>query len=510
MKQAPIKLTPIKLTKFPHTIIILLTFFCSQIMMGAAEIQQKKLIAAGDFRARDAQGTPAFLLAIRLGMNRVCSSALAKNKGLAHLADAHGNSALIAAARKGNPVIAHELIHAKAEINRTNHTKESAAHAAVRAVFLDTLRLLAHCKADLNLKNGNGQTVLELAHAQKNLWEKYKKVGNRNSDNLGRKLTELIKFLEFKNSNKMGWLDHLDTGNKKFKLPKVSTKSASQKTKKLLTQTKKLPEKQNKLRKPKKRHKKIAAVSSAAGAFSEPQFFCEPRTSQKRKDLQEAALQAIAQEKPEQDFEFMAEQQRKLATQNPLAISFLIAICQGENKRGSDLLARDKSLALFTNAFGDTGLIEAAQRGNSEMVHELINAKAALNHTNHTGCSALRGAISGVGSLDTVRLLVEAKADPSLRDGQGLTALELARKNKDWWDAWSGGTKAIRETRKQIAELLELQARAAALSPDSREVREEEEEEEERANITGYESGSGDEIDVDEWLAQRYREQKIK
>ena len=70
-----------------------------------------------------------------------------------------------------------------------------------------------------------------------------------------------------------------------------------------------------------------------------------------------------------------------------------------------------------------TGLIRAAQRGYAELVGPLIDAGAELDHVNSLSWTALTAAIVlGDGSepyLETVKLLLDAGADPTIPDQHG-------------------------------------------------------------------------------------------
>jgi len=86
----------------------------------------------------------------------------------------------------------------------------------------------------------------------------------------------------------------------------------------------------------------------------------------------------------------------------------------------------------LTNRFGGTALIPAAERGHVEVVTELLTrTDVDVNHINNLGWTALLEAIilgeGGPRHIEIVRLLVEARADVNLADGQGVTPLTHAR-----------------------------------------------------------------------------------
>ncbi|MGO4202811.1 ankyrin repeat domain-containing protein [Rhodococcus sp. TAF43] len=84
-----------------------------------------------------------------------------------------------------------------------------------------------------------------------------------------------------------------------------------------------------------------------------------------------------------------------------------------------------------TNRFGGTALIPASEYGHVETVRTLIRAGVPVNHVNDPGWTALHEAIVyGDGSaryLDVVSQLLDAGADPSIRDARGRTPLQNAQ-----------------------------------------------------------------------------------
>jgi ankyrin repeat protein len=86
---------------------------------------------------------------------------------------------------------------------------------------------------------------------------------------------------------------------------------------------------------------------------------------------------------------------------------------------------------LMTSPYDGTALIAAAHLGHVEVVRRLIAAGAPLDHVNNLGWTALiEAVILGDGGADhqnVVRLLVEAGADRSIADRDGVTPLNHAR-----------------------------------------------------------------------------------
>lgn len=91
-------------------------------------------------------------------------------------------------------------------------------------------------------------------------------------------------------------------------------------------------------------------------------------------------------------------------------------------KAGADLAS--------TNRYGGTALIPAAHHGHVETVRELLRTKIDIDHINKLGWTALLEAvILGDGSstyVEIVRLLVDAGADMTIADRDGVTPLAHA------------------------------------------------------------------------------------
>jgi ankyrin repeat protein len=86
---------------------------------------------------------------------------------------------------------------------------------------------------------------------------------------------------------------------------------------------------------------------------------------------------------------------------------------------------------LTTSPWRGTALIAAAHLGRVEAVRRLISAGAPLNHVNSLGWTALMEAVvlgdGGPNHQEVVRLLVDAGADRSIADRDGVTPLAHAR-----------------------------------------------------------------------------------
>jgi ankyrin repeat protein len=111
--------------------------------------------------------------------------------------------------------------------------------------------------------------------------------------------------------------------------------------------------------------------------------------------------------------------------------AFLYAGAEGFNEILRLTLAHDADVR-STNRFGGTALIPASEHGHVETVRILIAAGVPVNHVNKPGWTAMQEAIllndGGPRQQDVVRQLLDAGADPKIRDPQGRTALENAER----------------------------------------------------------------------------------
>ncbi|WP_260842460.1 ankyrin repeat domain-containing protein [Paenarthrobacter nicotinovorans] len=84
------------------------------------------------------------------------------------------------------------------------------------------------------------------------------------------------------------------------------------------------------------------------------------------------------------------------------------------------------------NRYGGTALIPASEHGHTDTVRILIAAGVPVNHVNNLGWTAMQEAIllnnGGPKQQDVVRQLLEAGADPDIRDPEGRTALQNAER----------------------------------------------------------------------------------
>ncbi len=85
------------------------------------------------------------------------------------------------------------------------------------------------------------------------------------------------------------------------------------------------------------------------------------------------------------------------------------------------------------NRYGGISVIPASERGHVAYVRRVVQTDIDVNHVNDLGWTALLEAvILGDGSTpyqQIVRILLDAGADPSIADGDGVTALEHAERS---------------------------------------------------------------------------------
>lgn len=86
---------------------------------------------------------------------------------------------------------------------------------------------------------------------------------------------------------------------------------------------------------------------------------------------------------------------------------------------------------LVTSVYDGTALIAAAHLGHYEVVERLVKAGAPLDHVNNLNWTALIEAVvlgdGGPDHVRTLRVLVDAGADKSIPDRDGVTALQHAK-----------------------------------------------------------------------------------
>lgn len=89
----------------------------------------------------------------------------------------------------------------------------------------------------------------------------------------------------------------------------------------------------------------------------------------------------------------------------------------------------------LVNRYGGTSVIPASERGHVAYVRRVLKTDIDVNHVNRLGWTALLEAVilgdGGKEHQDIVRLLLAAGADPTIPDGDGVTALKHAQ-NRDY------------------------------------------------------------------------------
>jgi ankyrin repeat protein len=108
--------------------------------------------------------------------------------------------------------------------------------------------------------------------------------------------------------------------------------------------------------------------------------------------------------------------------------AFLLAM-EKENPEIIKLLIQGGADVNTTNEDGQTPLMTAAKVGKNEIVEALIEAKASLNTQDLLGQTALILAIDKYAYPETVKILLKAGADSSIKDTNGDTALSIAKRD---------------------------------------------------------------------------------
>ncbi len=94
-----------------------------------------------------------------------------------------------------------------------------------------------------------------------------------------------------------------------------------------------------------------------------------------------------------------------------------------------EILITAKAKVNVVTQNGITPLHVAAQIGNKKIIARLIQAGAPINASSNVGCTPLHEA-AAAGHKDATRLLLESKADPTIKDTRfHLTAANLAHEN---------------------------------------------------------------------------------
>ena len=114
--------------------------------------------------------------------------------------------------------------------------------------------------------------------------------------------------------------------------------------------------------------------------------------------------------------------------------AYLIATSEvGDDPRLLELTLANGADVRSLDSYDGTGLIRAADRGYTTIVARLLETDVDVDHVNRLGWTALLEAIilggGDAAHTDVVRLLVEAGADLTIADGQGVTPLVHAEQS---------------------------------------------------------------------------------
>ncbi len=118
------------------------------------------------------------------------------------------------------------------------------------------------------------------------------------------------------------------------------------------------------------------------------------------------------------------------AQDNRLDSPLLLAGAEGTLEILQMILQAGPDFSLY-NRFGGTPLIPACERGHVEVVKTLLKTDVDIDHVNHLGWTALLEAIvlseGGPDHQKIVQMLVDAGADVTIADNDGVSPLQHAR-----------------------------------------------------------------------------------
>ncbi|QPJ62439.1 MAG: hypothetical protein G3M70_11380 [Candidatus Nitronauta litoralis] len=108
----------------------------------------------------------------------------------------------------------------------------------------------------------------------------------------------------------------------------------------------------------------------------------------------------------------------------------LLAGAEGTLEILNMILQANPDFGLY-NRYGGTALIPACERGHVKVVKALLQTKTDINHVNYLGWTALMEAIvlsdGGPRHQQIVQMLVDAGADITIADNDGITPLQHAQ-----------------------------------------------------------------------------------
>lgn len=148
-------------------------------------------------------------------------------------------------------------------------------------------------------------------------------------------------------------------------------------------------------------------------------------------DMDAALIKAVKANKAQTAADLMSQGANVNAKDSIQDSAFLYAGAEGFDpilletlKHGADVKA--------TNRYGGTALIPASEHGHVSTVKILIDAGVPVNHVNNLGWTAMQEAIllntGGPNQQQVISLLLDAGADPNIRDPEGRTSLQNAER----------------------------------------------------------------------------------
>ncbi|HZX06763.1 ankyrin repeat domain-containing protein [Kribbella sp.] len=335
--------------------------------------EAKRLIAAGaDVNALDDTVQSAFLIAASEGYLDLLNVTLAHGADVRSLDSYHG-TALIRAAERGHAAVVGRLLQAGVAVDHVNNLGWTALHEAVllgkgTPQYVDTVRLLIAGGADRNKPAVNdGTTPVQAAKTRGQTAVSAALADGHQASGLqdGRAAADAL-------------------------LAAASSGDAD----------------------------KVAAALAAGAPI-------ESRDDRRRTALLLASLndrvdaaRLLVQLGADPD----AQDDRKDSAWLVTGVTGSVAMLETLLPANPDLTLR--------NRFGGISVIPASERGHVDYVRRVVKTKIDVNHVNDLGWTALLEAIIlGKGTKpwqDIVQILVDAGADPSLADKDGVTPLRHA------------------------------------------------------------------------------------
>jgi uncharacterized protein len=333
----------------------------------------RRLIGRGaNVNAKDETEQSAYLISTSEGFLRLLELTL-RSGAKVHSKDRFNGTGLIRAAERGHADIVGRLLQTRIAVDHVNNLGWTALHEAIilgdgTRRYVDTVRLLVAGGADVDLPSQEDQ-VRPLQHAE--------------SNGFARIATTL---------RKANRADRLSRDEARAKLLRAARRGDPD----------------------------AVAVALRAGAP------LEARDHNQRTALLLAAIHdhvdvarllvALGADPDAQDYRDDS--------------AWLVTGVTGSVPLAETLLPANPDLTI-TNRFGGTSLIPASERGHVGYVRRVVQTDMNVNHVNDLGWTAmLEAVILGDGSRPyqrIVRLLLDAGADPSIADDEGVTPLQHAR-----------------------------------------------------------------------------------